>query len=478
MKYPKLSLLTASVMLVCASFMANPLMAADEVVVDEATVKDLNSVPMGNEVKKDGSEATKDGDEAKKEPVHEVSANQAVQDQITEYLEGIGYRTGAGNPQGKVIFDGVVDVSKNVSSAEFGKSLPLAFQSAYLQALTKFAQFLGEQVTSDIAEHEYFDNSTDARQFDEEVASKGVSKFEAIMDKVMTLGEAELDNKLQKLGVDPQEYSSRPPDQKKQIAVNTLVNKVKTATSQKLGGVTILNNFESTAPDGTAAVGVVLMYSDNTKNVADSLRSGLKPAINAVGKPLEDTLPLQDPMKLSQMWGPRLLVDDQGPVVVAFGLWSSSYKGSDKRSQSNAMTAARRQADDLARAQIVQFLDLTVTATSQTEKGESATAYAVKDSQTGMIRDVSDEIIKDITDATRQATSRARLSGVRTVKNWEFTDPEGHTYVGTILAYSYGGIDSAASIRAAANRRAGMQQSQDDQDNSKHRTGSSSSGSV
>ena len=120
------------------------------------------------------------------------------------------------------------------------------------------------------------------------------------------------------------------PVEKKTFLKKAISDETTQRASLALGGINIAQNFVSETDNGRAAVAVLLAYSPKMEAVAASLARGEKPMIQAVGQPLDQLLPLNDPSKLADLYGPRIMIDNQGPVIVSFGLWSSSYKGGDE----------------------------------------------------------------------------------------------------------------------------------------------------
>ena len=103
------------------------------------------------------------------------------------------------------------------------------------------------------------------------------------------------------------------------------------------------------------AVGVIIVYSPKIESVADAFKMGKKPAMLQLGKPLKELLPLDNNEKLYNMLGSRLLIDDNGPVLVAFGQWANSSVSEDDTLLAEYRDAAFEQARDIAYKEIFNF---------------------------------------------------------------------------------------------------------------------------
>lgn len=110
--------------------------AAPVAVVTVETVKDVNQFPAADQ----------------HPPVQKsLPAASAVRQQVRDYLRSKGISIGKEN-KGKTYFDGVADVNVNRASPDYGKSLAMAYETAYMEALRKFAEFLDLQVENEVSE--------------------------------------------------------------------------------------------------------------------------------------------------------------------------------------------------------------------------------------------------------------------------------------------------------------------------------------
>ena len=234
--------------------------AAPVAVVTVETVKDVNQFPAADQ----------------HPPVQKkLPAASAVRQQVRDYLQSKGISIGKEN-KGKTYFDGVADVNVNRASPDYGKSLAMAYETAYMEALRKFAEFLDLQVENEVSRELFTDNSTDARRF---TADPTKTKLDVLLDKGTALAEAQIDNALRKLGTSESRIKSMTPVEKKTFLKKAISDETTRRASLALGGINIAQNFVSETDNGRAAVAVLLAYSPKMEAVAASLARGEKPMI-------------------------------------------------------------------------------------------------------------------------------------------------------------------------------------------------------
>ena len=425
-------------------------------VVTVETVKDINQIPVVDQQPQVKA----------KRPI------QAVREKVRVYAKKKGIEI-ADHRSGKTFCEGYATVSKNRASPEYGKALVMAYQEAYMQALSNFAQQLEVQVSDQLEQELFSDTSSNAREFEPDA---GQSKISVLFSKGMALAEAKLDDALRKLGTTDAQLKSMSLPEKKTLYRNAVKQVIREHASLALGGINIQQNFIESDQEGNSAVGVLIAYSAKMASVAESLARGEKPLLQAVGQPLSQLLPLDKPEKLAQNFGPRLLIDDQGPVIVSFGLWSSSYTGSDDIMASQYESTALEIASADANAQIARFLSISFTTDKETQRGNESERSVEKDSQTGQAgADVTKNVITERLSKQNLARANARLSGLETLTEWSWQLPEGQLLVGVVKAYRFAGIENA---RKALEEPESTASEPNDKEKQAYMEGVSSQGSV
>ena len=413
------------------------------------------------------------------QPDSSLSAEEMIVDLKDKYLKENGIYEGR-HPanKGKTLIWGVATIERQVNHPDFPRHRTLAYERAYMQALQQFIQSVAGRTTTETLGEEFADNSSNNRSFGDELSS-GRGKIEAIWAKLMAVGSAQLDKILTNLGVDPAEYSACPPDQKKLLVTSALIKRTVTDANKALGGVSVVQTFSAEDKDGNGAVGVLLVYSDKMQSVADAFRNGRKPAIAATGKPLVEQLDLDNKEKLYGSFGTRLLVDENGPVLVSYGQWGNSYQGKNASSASRQRQAALRQADGIANAQIVSFLTQSFTSHTESEIGESVEEAVVRYGKDGNISDAASKVLTDVSRNKAATRASAILTGAVKLKDWRYKTPEGHEIVGIVKMYSFASIQDAKKVfakedtasKTVTSNQTGSANQSDKEYNSSSRTG-------
>lgn len=372
------------------------------------------------------------------------SSDDIVRELIDAYMRDHHYMEGYNPAIGKNFAYAIRTVGVNTASPEFGKSRVLAYDQAYNEALKAFIKAQSTQIAAETVTSFFSDASTDAREFKEDLAS-GRSTFGAMLDKLVALGDAWTSDKLRGYGIDPEQYNAAPPDRKKVLLSESVVKRTTERVGKSLGGVVPVQTFIGEDGQGNQSVGVLIMYSPKLEAVAEALRRGQKPAIQKQGPPLRDILPLDDPAKLYDMLGVRVLFDEYGPVVVSYGQWSSSYQGSDPKLKSRYANTAFSQAETLANAQISEFLNTNFSSEDQTRLSEAMEQAVVKEGNSGQIVEPdSAAVLVDIRQEFAKRRTNALLQGASTIKKWTYRTPEGHEMAGVIKTYSFANMEAAS----------------------------------
>jgi hypothetical protein len=370
------------------------------------------------------------------------SADDVVRELIYEYMEKNGIQQGYNADKEKSFEMGLRTVGANTASPDFGKFRATAFDQAYGDALKAFVKAQAVQVSSQAVSSFFQDSSTKAREFTEELSS-GKSTFSALIDKLVALGDAVASSQLSEYGIDADQYSASSPDQKKVLLSETFRRITTERAAKSLGGVVPIQTFIGQDGNGNESVGVLIMYSPKLQAIAEALRFGQKPALNARGPALKDVLPLNEPEKLYDLLGVRVLFDENGVVVVSYGQWANSYSGSDVRLRSRHTGTAFSQAESQANAQISEFLNTNFSSEDYSETGEAMEQALVKEGSTGQIvePDATAGIVDIRKEVARRRTS-ALLRGASTLKRWTYATPDGHEIVGVIKTYSFANMEA------------------------------------
>ena len=365
----------------------------------------------------------------------EVAGSRLVQKR-DEYLADRGWTLGltAANPDSAYIGWGEASIHAGPDDVKFGQSRVLAFQAAYMNALENFLRFQERRTTTETV-RTFFQ---DGREAAVEAGATEASRLEQIWQKTLALTEAELDQKLRDLGVDPGTIGGDATETKRRLIQDSISRAVKVRALQSVPGVRTLATFED-----LRGVGVLVVYSENQRTLARTMLSGRTVARSDASsqradilRQIEATCP-NGAADLAHVFGVRVMTDQHGDrVLVAFGQWSPATTRLDSRFRQDALTkAARTQALNLADGALTDFVNSTLALQSDTLVRQDALQTRIS-SSTGT-RDVESLDIADVVETVLKAQGRATLQGVTTIKDWTANHPEtGHVLVGHILMWS------------------------------------------
>lgn len=359
-----------------------------------------------------------------------------------EYMDQMGLTEGYNAKLDKHFYYAQMPVNVPSVSQDFGKARVVAFDRAYQEALKHFIKSTSVNIRSEVERSLFSDDSSNAEKFEDELSS-GTSRTDALINKILALGDATLDEKLRELGVDPNEYSATPPDRRKKLLTDSFSRKIVEQTAKTLAGVSPIQTFIGDGGSGTQTIGVLIMYSPKLEAIAESLARGQKPHVAKQGPPLSEIIPLKEREKLFDLLGVRVMFDENGPVVVSYGQWSSSYGGTDEGMRERYRNIAFGQAEALANAQLSEFLNTSFSSMDSSEIGDLVERSIVKRGEDNSIEEETAKEIVSIRKEQARSRSSARLQGASTLKNWHYKTPEGHEIVGVIKTYSFVGMDAA-----------------------------------
>ena len=374
-------------------------------------------------------------------------ANEQVQAAIEAYYRKKGVSQGVIGPKGDTYYHAIETIVAEPSSSAWVKSRTVAFDKALLdlQKDFVFSNFGRTIVETERTLSE--DESTNAREFAEEDITK--SRIGAMWDKVVALGDAFLDNWLREQDVDPEEFRAVPPAQRKDIFISRFIERTLRQATGRSAGLIVMKTFEGRDDEGNHVIGVVAKSSDKLAKLAYSIGRGTEPFLDTTaGKypAIGEFILGQMPEQLATTFGVRLMFDELGRVVVlSHGIWGFGYKGDDQKRRNRAEQSATRRATSAADGALVKFVNGRLKYTQETEYAEIQEHFLTKRGD-----EITEEDISNIVDKMSSEVSldaRGDMRGVRTVRQWTYNHPYGHTIKGVIRAWRFDFVEQANEVR-------------------------------
>jgi len=349
--------------------------------------------------------------------------------------KGIVFGKSLGN---RIFVYSIKVVDKSPDDPYFGEARVIAFEKAWLDAQKQIALYL----VRDIASQTYNQLFRNASEGAENVK---LSNWDVLKAKIAGLTDAALNKALQKLGVDPSKFGELSIDKKKRLLFDTFVKTVVRKTYAELSGTVILQTFEG-EKEGSYAVAVIAMYSPKLKYLAQAMLHKQYPGFRGkIGHPISYYLP-KSPAGYLGSWGVRVVIDeDNYPALISFGQWSYAYRGNNKIEKERRREYAFEQASVLADSYIAEFLNSRLFSEEMTKVGGTVETNAVFHNGDTFVQ-TADRIV-NIQSKKIKRTSKARISGIYTVKRKLLRLPSGQEVAVVVKVWSYRSMKGADALR-------------------------------
>jgi len=336
---------------------------------------------------------------------------------------------------------------------KFGQSRVLAFETGLMEAKGDLVRFQQRFTTTETLRNIFHDSG----EISENDAAKEMSRLKVIWEKVLALSDAKLDKALEDSGVDSTQFRALTIEKRRKLLQDSISRTVKIRALESVAGVRVLATFED-----LNAVGVLIVYSDNQRDLAKSILIG-RTVARSIGsnqkeeilKQIEAACPNGD-KELAHAFGVRVMTDENGDrVLVSFGQWSPAVTQVDSRfRRDTAIKTARIQAMNLEDGALTDFVNSTLALESDSSVWQSADLNRIINPKSS--EEVESLAIGETLRTLLKQYGKATIQGVTTLKEWTSNHPEsGHLLVGHILMWSPSSRDAA--IHGLNNRLTGKQ---------------------
>ena len=357
---------------------------------------------------------------------------------IEEWYEG---PTGRGlRERGDLnVVQGTARTALNTNNKRWPKARTLAFQNAFMQAMGEYVKSV-RQTSSVKTVREYFEEDVPESELRYQEGEAPDSYVERVVGKIAALSEHVLDQKLAESGMDRNELQSLTPTQKRttlseRISRVTLLEAIGSAA-----GLVPVKTFESVDTEGNSAVGVVAVFSERVRQIANQISRGevIRPDPHRARRSIESQVFEYEKDELPDEFGVRVRWDEQGyPAIVSFGQWGWSPSGLNKKKRSQRRKFAKRQAGNDARAHLATFINAS---TSFVE--ESTVGTYIEEGfnlpRGGVPEEIEDAEVMDKLVERARIEARVDLTGYTTAREWSARHPllEEHEIVGVVAYWS------------------------------------------
>jgi len=376
-----------------------------------------------------------------------TSSSQIVDKAIAEFAQKHNINWGIENDKGQSFYFAKETISVDETNPQWAKWRVIAYKKAYMKIKRDLLVDTFGKVTGKIVTKYINDNSDNRLDFSDTTDKRPYSTLGSIINKLLALAGKKLDQALEELDIDPNQFNAAPPEKKKQLLKDKFLEKTVTKAVGSLTGLIPIKTYEGYDSRGNHTIGVIAMYYDKLKQLAYDIIKKRPPMLSKKsGYPISSYIP-KDNKALSQAFGIRLVFDELGqPVIISYGQWSYLYKGNNQRKLDIAYDFALRRAAIESRSQIAEFLNSTAYYEEISSKSANADIKAVLDRDSNLkITDIAELVDKLEQNMTQRYS--ADLRGVKTYKKWTYSHPSGHQIVGVISIWSQKDAQRVDKIR-------------------------------
>jgi hypothetical protein len=352
---------------------------------------------------------------------------------------------GKATSDGRFYSKGYKAVEADVNSPVFVKSRAMAYERAYIDALSNYIiDSYANIVTETISEY-YGNESSD-------VNDSPVAKAKSITEKVALLTEAKLDKALAQEGVPADKYAEASVAEKRKIFEDSLVKKTLKKAVRMSSGCIPVKTFETWGSDNRYYIGVVVRYDKASKALAMCFKNKMRPVVAREGGiTIAEALPSKKDMLGN--FGVRLFFDEKGnPALLSFGQFGSSYKGKSASRAERAEVQAMNQAKNLADAGLTAFINSWMDAAEESIISEDV-SESVLFMDDGSARPEEIQKFVDIYRKSIKQYGRDTMKGRSTVFEEFITHENGHKVAVVVRCWSFDTVDAVDALNKVVDEK-------------------------
>ena len=365
-------------------------------------------------------------------------ASQIVEDLIRDWLEDGPGRALREREELNVV-QGVSEVGITTDNQRWSKARSLAFQNAFVQAMGEYVASVRQETTVSLA-RDYLAEDIPASELEYKEGEPPDSYMERIVLKSAVLTERTLDGKLAESGLSDEEIRNLTPVQKRTELAESISRNALTTAIGSAAGLRPVKTFEGLDDEGNSAIGVVAVYSERFRHIANQIAKGevIRPDPTRARDSIMDQIDSYATDELAHEFGPRVMWDDQGyPAVVSFGQWGWSPANLSKKKRARRRKFAMKQAESDALSHLTVFIRASTRFTDQSTVGtDIEEAYNLP--RGGVPEEVDVTRITDRLVETARIKAKVALTGYTQVKSWSAPHPllDDQQLVGVVAYWS------------------------------------------
>lgn len=309
-------------------------------------------------------------------------------------------------------------------------------------------------LVTDKAREFYRDGSTNAKDIPLDLtAGKTLpgDKVMALFEKSLDVADKKLDAELAALGVSPNELQTMPVIKKKKLFSDKFLRNTLKKASGEIAGIVPIQTAVTLAKNGNAKVGVVLMLTPKTIQIAKDISMQRKSLVSGKGVAASTLLPSNEKEYLGQR-GVRLFYDIDGtPAIISYGLGAYVPDGDDDYINAELKEDAKQAAMDMADAQIAEFVAGRMSAESLRQNGEEIEKTVEREmTPDSMSMEKTIKNIIKICQGRSKTQANLKMQGLSTLGSKYFKLPTGQDMVYVVRVWKYSTLNAITRFNAIA----------------------------
>ena len=393
----------------------------------------LNSSPLA---------ATDDDDGAAPEtqPASTDGAETIVQSMIDEWLQK-GPGRAIRERDNLNVVQGTSLVPVKADNRRWSKARSLTFQNAFVQAMGDYMASVRQRTSVSVIRN-FFEDDIPESELRYQEGEAADSYVERIVLKRAALAEHTLDRKLAESGMDQDEIQRLTTPVQKRTALAESIKR--TTLNEAMGsaaGLIPVKTFEGVDDEGNTAIGVVAVYSERMRHIANQVAKGevIRPDPARSRSPIADQIADFDKnAELPNEFGVRVMWDEQGyPAIVSFGQWGWSPANLSKKKRDRRRKSAMKKAAIDAKSNLAVFVSAS-TRFSQEGSASADLEEAFNLPRGGVPEETEEVEIADKVIETARINAEVTLTGSTVERRWAARHPllDDQELVGAVVYWS------------------------------------------
>lgn len=338
-------------------------------------------------------------------------------------------------------------------SREWGNARVLAYKEAMIEAQANYVRFLGLSVKTESVKKMFSDPSKMPSFSEADLRS--ANKLAALFDKAVAVAGGKLDQQLDEMGINPEEFRAAPAEKRAKLFERSVAQTTVSRGRAELTGIIPVKTFEAFNEQGDHAVAVAVVASPRFRqfvhDVIESKGDIAADPSKASAQPLRDLL-RANPLALIDDFGIRRMYDEQGyPVLVSFGQSSNPYRGNDfqQRADNRELSFISARADSFANfANLFKASGMVNEAVTQRASRTNTGVAVAEGRDVTLTEEAANEIVRAIDNEISSRGSVSDLAGTKELFRWTQNHPmHGHEINGVVFIWHPQAEQQARSLR-------------------------------